>query len=95
MTETAHGNPVPLDLSPEEAWVVHAAVLAALERAAEDGEDARCTVGLLETVEGDRAFTPDELRSLRKVLRTYFTDAPDRDRETTVSVLETVDAALA
>jgi hypothetical protein len=94
MTETAHGDPVPLDLSPEEAWVVHAAVLAALERAVED-DDAWCTVGLLETVEGDRAFTPDELRSLRKVLQTYFTDAPDRDRETTVSVLDTVDAALA
>jgi hypothetical protein len=95
MTETAHGDPVPLDLSPREAWVAHAAVLDALERAAEEGEETRCWIGLLEAVEGDQTFTPDELRSLRSALRVYLEDAPDRDHGVGRSVLDTLDATLA
>ncbi|SEO55420.1 hypothetical protein SAMN04487948_103203 [Halogranum amylolyticum] len=94
MTETAHGDPVTLDLSPEEAWVLHTAVLAAVERAVENDQSVDCRVNLLETVEGERVFTPDELQSLRTALQTYFGDAPDRDRETAISVLAAVDAAL-
>lgn len=104
MTETAHSDPVPLDLSPEEAWVAHAAVLQSLERDAEDVQhtataesaaDARRRAKLLETVEDDGPFTLTQLQSLRTLLQTYFGDAPHRDRETAIAVLTVVDTALA
>lgn len=95
MTESAHGQPVPLDLTLEERWVVHAAVLTVLERTAETADSAWCEVGLLEAVERDDEFTPAELRSLRTALTRYLIDAPPRDREAVESVLDTLDAALA
>lgn len=95
MTETAHGDPVSLDLSPREAWVAHAAVLAALERATEEGDDPERWIGVLELVEGTQTFTPEELRALRSALRAHLDEAPDRDREAARSVLDTLDAALA
>jgi hypothetical protein len=92
MTESAHGQPVPLDLTLEERWVAHAAVLRALE--AEDDNDW-CDVRLLETVERSDEFTPDELRALRTALTRYLVDAPPRDREPVESILDTLDAVLA
>ncbi|SDL97827.1 hypothetical protein SAMN04487949_0376 [Halogranum gelatinilyticum] len=93
MTESAHGQPVPLDLTLEERWVAHAAVLRALE-GAEGGSDW-CDVSLLETVERSDEFMPAELRALRTALTRYLVDAPPRDREVVESLLDTLDAALA
>lgn len=97
MGKTAHGDPVFLDLSSKEAWVAHAAVLDALDRAVETGdtgETLRREVGLLEAIEGDQAFTSDELRLLGEVVRTYLEEAPVRDRETILSILTTIRTAL-
>lgn len=98
MSKTAHGDPVTLDLSTEEDWVAHAAVLAALDRATEKdgtGDTSWCEVGLLETIEGDRAFTSEELRLLRSALREYLDEAPVRDREPALSILDTINTAFA
>jgi hypothetical protein len=70
-----------LGLSRAEAWAVHAALLAHLERAADGEAAAGPAVALLERVEsGDDRFTPEERRFLAEVLSAYLADAPRRDR---------------
>ncbi|WP_101295233.1 DUF7853 family protein [Halegenticoccus soli] len=93
MTASAH-NPAALDLTREEAWVVHAAVLAAIERELDDGNDAPDELALLRALEADDGFEPDQLRLLRRILSQYLTDAPDRDDEPGRSVLDDIELAL-
>jgi hypothetical protein len=96
MTASAHDCPTALDLSREEAWVVHAALLASVERLVDDGEDAERALALVSTLEEDADFGCDELEYLADVLRAYLGDcAPSRDRRPAQNVLDDIETALA
>lgn len=78
MTEPA--LPSETDLSREEAWVVHAVLLAAIEAAEEDGEDASREIAILHAVEDGRDLDDDARERVRQVVLEYLADAPLRDR---------------
>ncbi|ELZ87341.1 hypothetical protein C453_03284 [Haloferax elongans ATCC BAA-1513] len=96
MTTSAQDRPTALDLSREESWVVHAALLAAIERALEADEEPTLPVDLLARIEaGDEDFDSDELDYLVEALRAYRDDAPDRDRHHVTHVLDHIESAQA
>lgn len=95
MTASAHGSPAALDLSLEEAWVVHAALLHRIERETADGGEAREECDVLEKLERTDAFDRTELRLLRAALVSYLGAAPLRDRAACRRVLDGVRTALA
>lgn len=96
MTSSAHDSPVTLDLSREEAWVLHASLLGYLEREADAGNPASDALSLLRTLE--RATCPvldrSDLQLVRTVLVEHMADAPLRDRATCRSILSEVRQAL-
>jgi hypothetical protein len=86
-----------LALSREQRWVVHAAVLDAVERAvgAADDPDVDSEMALLRAVEdGPLALTAEELAVLRAALTEYLDDPPPRDREAARRTLEAVEGLL-
>lgn len=94
MTPT-HNRPAPLDLSDEDAWVLHAALTDALDRALDAGETPRDVRSLVLRVEaGETAFDVDVLRFIADALAAYVDDAPDRDREAAARLLDQVRDAL-
>lgn len=94
----ANAAPTELELSREESWVAHAAVLVALDRALEDGDGPRAhrTSGLLAALEADGDdYDPAELSTLARALDEYLAnDPPARDRLPARDALRRVDAAL-
>ncbi|AXG08673.1 DUF7853 family protein [Haloplanus rubicundus] len=84
---TCHG-PDGVDLSREEAWVLHAAVLEHVERvvAADGSPDRSLTV--LDRIESCAPLDAADRDVVREALSTY--DAPDRDRAS----VEAIRAAL-
>ncbi len=69
-----------LDLTREQAWVAHAAVLDHLERAVGADDDPECHLAVLEALEaGDAEFERAELQVLADALRTHLKDPPARD----------------
>ncbi|ESS02903.1 MAG: hypothetical protein A07HR67_02410 [uncultured archaeon A07HR67] len=66
--------------SREEAWVAHAALLDACDRAAETGEDVARYRRPLRDIEQGRPLDPPEVALLRDALVEYLGDAPIRDR---------------
>lgn len=96
MTAPAHDCPTTLDLTREEAWVLHAALLDAVERELEDGGNAERTLTILVRLEEGRAFDRDQLERLASVLREYVDGTvPSRDRRPARDVLRSVETALA
>ncbi|AKU06388.1 MULTISPECIES: DUF7853 family protein [Haloferax] len=96
MTTSAQDRPTALDLSREETWVVHAALLDAIERAVDADEEPTPAPGLLARVEaGDEDFDSAELDYLVDALRTYRKQAPARDDHHISRVLEHIEAARA
>ena len=96
MTTPAPDSPIALDLSREERWVAHHAVLARVERdldADDDPSEARELLRKLE--EEDADYDADELRLMRDCLDSYLEDAPDRDAEPGRSALDSVELVLA
>lgn len=96
MTTSQHDR-ATLDLTREEAWVLHTALLGYLEREAEQDRPARDALGLLRALEGDADAVLDgeDLRLVQTVLVEHLADAPLRDRATCRGVLDTVRATLA
>lgn len=96
MTSSAHDSPVTLDLSREEAWVLHSSLLGYLEREADADNPAPEALSVLRTLE--RATCPvldrSGLRIVRTVLIEHMADAPLRDRATCRSILSEVRRAL-
>ncbi|GAB3320498.1 hypothetical protein EI982_13255 [Haloplanus rallus] len=88
---TCHG-PDGLDLSREEAWVLHVAILAHVERRVEAGRSPDRGVALLDRVEACEPLDTGDRSLVRGALTTYLTDAPERDREPARSILSTLDA---
>ncbi|XVH30220.1 hypothetical protein ACNS7O_07310 [Haloferacaceae archaeon DSL9] len=95
MTTRAHDKATTLECSLDEAWVVHAALVDAIDAARDDGSNAASTCELLEAVEaGTLHFRSTELRLLRDVLISYLGDAPLRDRAAAREILGRVTTAL-
>jgi hypothetical protein len=84
---TCHG-PDDVDLSREEAWVLHAAVLAHVERAVAAGGSPDRALTILDRIESCAPLDAADRDVVREALSTY--DAPDRDRAS----VEAIRAAL-
>jgi hypothetical protein len=103
VTET-DPRPVTLSLAREEAWAVHAALVAHLERGWEDDREPRFAVDrpsfaeqLLRQVEasdGTLHLDPSALTYLRDRLEAHLDRGPARDRPHLRSALDAVEAAL-
>lgn len=94
MTPPAHGRSTALDLSREEAWIAHVALLRAAEEAVEDGAESPAELGLVRRIEDGTPFDEEGLTLLREALVSYLADAPLRDRAPGRDALRSVDAAL-
>lgn len=94
---TTHDRCAALDLTREEAWVVHAAVLATVERAIEHGDEPPAhALEVLSDVESGAVCLGDSgLEVVREALSAHLADAPARDRPAARSALDAVDAAAA
>ncbi|KAB1197521.1 MULTISPECIES: hypothetical protein [Haloferax] len=94
MTTSAQDRPAALDLSREESWVVHAALLEAIERAVDADDDPTPAPDLLARVEAaDEDFDSAELDYLVDSLRAYRGIAPTRDQHHISHVLDHIEAA--
>lgn len=91
---------VPVSLSREQQWVVHAVLPDHVELAASAGtepDELGCELGVLEALEnGDSAFTLDELNRIRHELAAYARalDTPTRDRAVAEDLVEHLDGEL-
>ena len=89
-------NSIALDLSREERWVAHHAVLARVEETLDTDDDPTDARTLLRKLEDDDAdYDAAELRLLATCLETYLRDAPSRDRTPGETALDSVERALA
>lgn len=92
---------IPLALSREQRWIVHAVLLEHVELARSVGTapgELSCELGVLEALEaGDSAFTVDELDRVRHELASYVraADTPDRDRPVARDMVDRLDGVLA
>ena len=84
---TCHG-PNGVDLSREEAWVLHAAVLDHVERVVATGQTPDCALTVLDRIESCTPLETTDRDLVREALSTY--DAPERDRTS----VEAIRAAL-
>lgn len=94
MTAAARGGPTGLDLSLEEAWVVHAALLSYIESEHAAGRRADHECDLLRELERDAAFDDGDLRAVGRAVDYYHDRAPNRDRAPCRRVLASVTIAL-
>lgn len=94
MTVTTCNGPDGLDISREDAWVLHAALLAWIESEIDDDRTPRFEFGLLRKVEECERLTTAELRAVRQVLEAYRDDAPPADEAAVEALLTNVDDAL-
>lgn len=96
MTASAHDCPTELDLTREEAWALHAALLSTVEETVDAGEDPDHAVDLLRRFEEGDDFERDELEFLAEVLRDYVDGgAPSRDRDPARDVIDGIQTTLA
>jgi hypothetical protein len=95
MTTPTHNRPASFDLSREEAWVLHAALASALDRALDADETPRYARSLVLQIEsGEIEFDPAALRFVSDALEAYLDDVPERDREIAERLLDRVRTAL-
>ena len=94
MAPPTTGDPIPLTLSHEEAWVAHAALLDAGAAAADAGDDAPAQCRPIRRIESGRALAPDGAALLREALIDYLGDAPVRDRAPGRALLRRIDDAI-
>ncbi|MEF8801433.1 MAG: hypothetical protein V5A38_04685 [Halolamina sp.] len=93
MANPEHENGVTLELSEEEEWVLHAALLDHLDRQADGGTDEEPeAIPLLEQLEADDelVLVREHLALARDVLSEYLAGAPLRDRATCRSILSEI-----
>ncbi|WP_313693154.1 hypothetical protein [Halorarum halobium] len=84
-----------LEVSREEAWVVHAALMEQLRTAAADRDPDAVEVDALDRLDDARdRFTLEQVRAIRDALVEYLVDAPLRDRQPGRRALRTADSAL-
>jgi hypothetical protein len=83
-----------LALSREEAWVAHAALLDACERAVDAGGDAAPYRRPIADIERGEELDADGTALLRDALVDYLGDAPVRDRAPGRALLRRTDDAV-
>jgi hypothetical protein len=88
MSPTTNHGPDGVDLSREEAWVLHAAVLDHVERVVAAGETPERALTILDRIESSAPLDAADHDIVREALSAY--DAPDRDRTS----VEAIRAAL-
>ena len=84
-----------LDVSREEAWVVHAALIERLRTQDERDPHAPAVDALRALETAPERFTGEEVRAIRDALVEYLVDAPLRDRPPGRRALRRTEAALA
>lgn len=98
MSNTANTAPESaLDVSLDQQWALHSAVLEYVERTLGDGEypDPAVELTILENLEaGTFRFTQFEYERLRDILTEYAArdDTPDVDRDPATAVVERIEA---
>ncbi|WP_251328716.1 hypothetical protein [Haloplanus pelagicus] len=90
---TCHG-PDGVDLSREQAWVLHAALLDHVERTVDAGRSPDRAVAILERTETCEPLDPADRALVRDALTTYLTDAPARDRKPARAILTALDGQV-
>ena len=85
---------IDLTLSREEAWVAHAALLDACERAVDAGGEAAPYRRPIARIEGGDELDADAAALLRDALVDYLGDAPVRDRAPGRALLRRADDAV-
>lgn len=96
-TPTTGGtNSKRLELSPAEQWVLHHLMLDRLESAREQYDSTPWwAVDVVEKLErGELSFSTFEAWRLRRDLRRYLEEAPDRDAEEAESLLATLESSF-
>ena len=94
MSPPRNDSPIEPTFTREEAWVAHAALLAACERSVGDGSDGESPPPYrraLYSIERGRPLDPAEAALLRDALVDYLGDAPVRDRAIGRTLLRRVD----
>ncbi len=94
MSPPRNDAPIEPTFTREEAWVAHAALLAACERFVGDGSDGEGPPPhrrVLYSIERDQPLDTDEAALLRDALVDYLGDAPVRDRAIGRTLLRRVD----
>jgi len=84
MSPTTDHGPDGVDLSREEAWVLHAAVLDHVERVVAAGQSPDRALTVLDRIESCESLDATDRDLVREVLSTY--DAPDRDRASVAAI---------
>jgi len=80
MSPTHCHGPDGLDLSREEAWVLHAAVLDHVERLVTADRSPDRAMAILDRVEACEPLDSTDRELVRDALAAYLDDAPERDR---------------
>jgi len=83
MSQTTHG-PDGSDLSREEAWVLHAAVLDHAERVVAAGGSPDRALAVVDRIESSAPLDDADRDLVREALAAY--DAPERDRASVASI---------
>jgi hypothetical protein len=95
MSSSANHHSTDLGLSRAEAWVVHAALLSAIESAVDGGTSPHHALALLRQIEaGDDRFDTAQLRYLGGILSGYLKSAPPRDVGPARAVLAGIEYAV-
>ena len=94
MTETQNGSEA-FDLTREQSWVLHAAVVAAVDRETEADREPTRELELLERVEADAALADSQLELARQLLVEHLDDAPARDQTPGRAALRQIRSARA
>lgn len=94
MTPPTNDGRTALEFTREEAWVAHAALLAAGEEAVDGGDDAPPQLRPVRSIERGHELDDEELAVLRAALVDYLGEAPVRDRAPGRAVLRDVEAVL-
>lgn len=95
MTSAPVRDTTELAFSHAEAWVVHDALLAAVEDAAESDERLEPEIDLLESLEaGEERFAKRETEVVQDALVSYLSDAPLRDQKPGRDALRRIRSAL-
>lgn len=94
MTPSTNADHPPPTASREEAWIAHAALLAAGATAAAAGDETPPQCRPRRRIERGRALDAAGVELLRDALIEYLGDAPVRDRAPGRSLLRRVDDAV-
>ncbi|MFB6122109.1 MAG: hypothetical protein ABEJ78_01440 [Haloferacaceae archaeon] len=93
MTQPTQHGPAELDLSREQAWVLHAAVLDYVDAEREVGNEPAREVSLLRAIESGGDLTDGDAARIAELLATYLDGAPAMDLPHGRAVLDAVETA--